>query len=73
MMNSADLKPFLRNLLSEIPNPVDLSEITNETSGPLNKALSILHEIRTKEVGPVTRHVESLIDQIYMVSGEYHA
>jgi len=72
LMNSPELQPFLRNLLSGIPKSVDLSEMSIETSTSLDKALSLLHEIRTEEVGPITSHLETLIDRIYMVSGEYH-
>jgi len=72
MMNSPELQPFLRKLLSGIPKSIDLSEVSAETSTPLDKALSVLHEIRTGEAGPITTHLETLIDRIYMVSGEYH-
>ena len=72
MMNSPEVQPLLRNLLSGIPGSIDLSEVSAETSAPLDKALSILHEIRTREAGPITSHLETLIDRIYMVSGEYH-
>jgi hypothetical protein len=72
MMNSPDLKPLLRTLLQDIPTQTDLSEVTSENSAPLDKALSSLQEIRTQEIGPVTTTLETLIEKVYMTTGEYH-
>jgi hypothetical protein len=72
MMKSPDLKPLLRTLLQDIPPSIDLSEVTISTSAPLDKALSSLHEIRTQEIGPITTSLETLIEKVYMTTGEYH-
>ena len=71
-MNSPTLQTIFRNLLSEIPSENDLTDITQETCVPLEKVLSLLEEVRTKESGPVTQELEMLIDQIHRISGEYH-
>ena len=72
MINSPDLKPLLRTLLQDISAATDLSEVTAETSASLDKALSSLQEIRTQEVGPITATLETLIEKVYMITGEYH-
>ena len=72
LMNSPNLKYLLRNLLSEIPTTIDLTEVTTETACPLEKALSTIQTVRMEESGPVVEELESLINQIHMISGEYH-
>jgi hypothetical protein len=71
-MNSPNLKFLLRNLLSKIPSTVDLSEITTETVAPLEKALHLVQQVRLEESGHVVAELEALIDQIHIISGEYH-
>ena len=70
-INSPTLETLFRNILSGIPCETDLTDLTEQTSLPLEKALSLLQEVRTMESGPVTQELETLIDQIHMISGEY--
>jgi len=70
-VNSPTLETLFRNLLSEIPRETDLTDVTEESSLPLEKVLSVLQEVRTTESGPVTQELEMLIDKIHMISGEY--
>ena len=71
-MNSPTLKILLQNILSGIPKNIDLAEITTETAPSLDHALSLIHQVRTTESGPAVAELESLIDSIHTVSGEYH-
>ena len=71
-MNSQTLKILLQNILSGIPKDIDLTELTTETASSLDHALSLIQQVRTKESGPAVNELESLIDAIHTVSGEYH-
>jgi hypothetical protein len=71
-INSPNLKTLLKNLLSTIPETIDLTEITSETAAPLKTVLSLIQQVRVEESGPVVDELESLIDQIHVISGEYH-
>ena len=70
-MNSPTLKTLFRNLLADIPSEIDLTELTPKNAGNLDKILSILQHLRTEESDPVVIELESLIDQIHIISGEY--
>ena len=72
-MNSPTLRILLQNILSGILKDIDLSEITTETAPSLDHALSLIHQVRSTESSPAVAELESLIDAIHTVSGEYHA
>jgi len=72
LMNSANLKILLRNLLTGIPTDIDLTEITTETATPLESALAIMQQVRTTESGPIIAELENLINQLHLISREYH-
>jgi len=72
LMNAPALQTLFHNILSPIPKSIDLTEITTETATPLESALSILQQVREQESGPVIDQLESLINQIHLISGEYH-
>jgi hypothetical protein len=71
-MNSPNLKTFFRNIMGGIPTSIDLTEVNKETAGPLEDALSLIQQVRTKETGVAAAELEALINQIHMISGEYH-
>jgi hypothetical protein len=73
LFNSPDLKTLFRNILNEIPETTDLSEITPETAATLEKTLSALQQVRTEESGLAAIQLEHLIDQIHEISGEYRS
>lgn len=70
-LNSPNLSVFLKNILSEIPSGTDLNDVTIQSTAAIEKALSLIQQVRTEESGTVVADLESLIDQIHHVSGEY--
>lgn len=71
-MSSPTLKILLQNIVSGIPKDIDLTELNSETASSLERALSLIHQVRTTESGPAVNELESLIDAIHVVSGDYH-
>jgi hypothetical protein len=70
-LNSPTLKPFIKNLLKGIPKEIDLTEVDSEIEPALETALRQIHQVRTKESGPAVTELESLMSQIFAISGEY--
>ena len=74
LLNSSVFRTFFRNLLRDVPEGIDLEEEelpTNEVAS-LEKALSLIQQVRTEESGQVVNELENLIDQIHTIAGEYH-
>ena len=70
-INSPHLKVLLRNLLVDIPTTTDLTELNTETAAPLESVLSLMQQVRETESGQVVAELETLIDRIHTVTGEY--
>ena len=70
-LNSPSLRHLFQNLLTGIPTSIDLKEVDSDTEPSLENALRLIDQVRTTETGPVVSELESLMEKICIISGEY--
>jgi hypothetical protein len=58
-------------LLRDIPDELDLAQVTNNDTVKLEKALALMQQARTEESDQVVTELEDLINQIHLLTGEY--
>jgi len=52
---------------------MDTMSLSDEDALKLDKALSLIQQVRTEESGPLITELEDLINQIHVISGEYRS